>query len=102
MTETRADYITSTLAEKVQAYYQFRGLVVPDATQALLFLVSEIGELSDAHVNYQSAWVRNNDRERLIPDEIGDVQMMLIAYCIAQGLDPVGCMLDKMRKKGFG
>ena len=90
-----------TLIEIVEKYYQFRGYAVPDAGQALLFLVSEMGELADAHVHTQADWVRNHARERDVAGEVGDVMMMLTAYCMATGLDPVGAMLDKMRSKGF-
>lgn len=89
------------LRELVAAYYQQRGLTQPDATQALLFLVSEVGELADAHVESQAQWVRNNDRERGVEDEIGDVLMMLTVFAAAQGMDPFDAMLAKFRRKGF-
>ncbi len=90
-----------TLLEIVERYRAYRKLVTPDASQSLMFLVSEVGELADAHVNQQAEWVRNNQKERNIPDEIGDVMLMLTSYAGAVGCDPVGCMLDKMRRKGF-
>ncbi len=90
-----------TLLEIVEAYRGYRKLVTPDANQALMFLMSEVGELADAHVNREAEWVRNNQRDRNIPDEIGDVMMMLVSYAGAVGCDPVGCMLDKMRRKGL-
>ena len=91
-----------SIIETVKAYYKFRGLGVPDDTQALLFLVSEVGELSDAHVEQQGDWLRNHaDKERSVEDEVGDVLMMLTAYCISRGIDPVECMLGKFNKKGF-
>lgn len=90
-----------TLGEIVKQYYEFRGYAMPDAGQALLFLMSEVGELADAHVHSQALWVRNNERERSVPDEVGDVMMMLVMYCQAIGIDPAGAMLDKMRSRGF-
>ncbi len=86
----------------VKAYYEFRGLAQPDANQAYLFLVSEIGELADALVANQAQWVRNNpDRERNISAEIGDVLMMLTVFSMEMGVDPVEAMLAKMKSKGF-
>ena len=86
----------------VDQYYQFRGLTKPDANQAFLFLVSEIGELSDAFVEEQAQWVRNKpDRERDVKAEIGDVLMMLTVFAASQGIDPQEAMLNKMRSKGF-
>jgi NTP pyrophosphatase (non-canonical NTP hydrolase) len=91
-----------TLAEIVMSYYAHHGLVMPNADQALLFLVSEIGELADAHVHGQDRWVRNDgEKERSITDEVGDVMMMLTVCAMQHGLDPVGAMLAKMRKRGF-
>jgi NTP pyrophosphatase (non-canonical NTP hydrolase) len=91
-----------SLPDIVRQYYQFRGLTRPDANQAFLFLVSEIGELSDAFVEGQAQWVRNNpDRARDVSDEIGDVLMMLTVFAATQGIDPVEALLRKMEKKGF-
>lgn len=92
---------SKTLDEIVQGYYDFRNMSRPSAAQALMFLVSEVGELADAHVNQEAEWVRNNQRERNIPDEIGDVMMMLTVYAAANGCDPVGCMTDKMGRRGY-
>lgn len=92
----------TSLVDLVQQYYSFRGLTRPDANQAFLFLVSEVGELSDALVSNQAQWVRNNpDRERNISNEIGDVLMMLTVFAAAQGIDPVEALKTKMRSKGF-
>ena len=86
----------------VKAYYEYRGLTVPDDSQALLFLVSEVGELADAHVEQQAQWIRNHaEKERSVEDEVGDVLMMLTAYCISREIDPVECMVNKFEKKGF-
>lgn len=90
------------LSDMVREYFKHRNYVVPDATQALHFLVSEVGELSDAHVHQQAEWVRNNPgRRREVGEEIGDVLMMLTAYAIAQGIDPVEALAEKMKKHGF-
>lgn len=93
---------SSDLIKIVKEYYTFRGLTEPDANQAYLFLVSEIGELADAFVANQAQWVRNNpDRERDLESEIGDVLMMLTVFAAAHGIDPRDAMLNKMRRKGF-
>jgi NTP pyrophosphatase (non-canonical NTP hydrolase) len=90
------------ITDIVRAYYDFRGLTVPDDSQALLFLVSEVGELADAHVEQMAEWIRNNaNKERSVEDEVGDILMMLTAYCLSRGIDPLDCMLSKFTKKGF-
>lgn len=92
----------ATLQTVIEGYYRYRGYACPDPSQALLFLVSEVGELADAHVHGQADWVRNTaGKERSIPAEIGDVMMMLAVYAASQGVDPVGAMLDKMRRCGY-
>lgn len=76
----------------VRAYYKFRKYVMPNPYQALLFLLSEVGEIveafldtkpelkiperrylsnmvkllsqADIMVSDQDAWVRNNDRQK--------------------------------------
>ena len=90
-----------TLPEIVAEYFKFRGYVNPTSDQALKHLVAEVGEMADADVNSDAEWVRNTERERDLAGEVGEVQMMLIVYAQVHGLDPVGCMLDKMRSKGF-
>jgi NTP pyrophosphatase (non-canonical NTP hydrolase) len=91
-----------TIPETVRAYFEHRGLTAPDAGQALLFLVSEVGELADAFVEEQAQWVRNNpERNRNVSDEIGDVLMMLTVFADAQGIDPLDAMLAKFERKGF-
>jgi len=90
------------LLEIVKQYYEFRGLTQPDNNQAFLFLTSEVGELADAFVADQADWVRNNpNKHRSVPDEIGDVLMMLTVFSITMGIDPVQAMIDKMKRKGF-
>ena len=89
------------LKEIVEAYYDFRSLTRPDATQALLFLMSEVGEMADAHVSELGKWVRNHDKERSVEEEIGDALMMLTVFASACDVDPVKAMLDKFESKGF-
>lgn len=90
-----------TLQELVQGYYEYRGLAWPDATQALMFLVSEVGELADAQVHEVGGWVRNHERERNPADEAADVLMMLMVYCINRGIDPLEALKAKMARKGY-
>lgn len=79
--------------ETIQSYYQARNLRWPDAKDALLFYLSEVGELAEAYLSHHAeelteeeiklfeaftrdgltadeivsrvpGWIRNNDRER--------------------------------------
>lgn len=90
------------LSALVERYFKARGYQMPTAEQAFLFLTSEVGELADALVHAQSdGWVRNNERERKIEGEIGDVMCMLIVTARQLGMDPIEVMLEKFRSKGF-
>jgi NTP pyrophosphatase (non-canonical NTP hydrolase) len=94
----------SPLTEAVMRYFEFRGYKVPDATQAMLFLTSETGELADEVVQKTSEeWVRNHpeNKGKGIAPEAGDVIMMTCAVCSAVGVDPIEAMFEKMTAKGF-
>jgi NTP pyrophosphatase (non-canonical NTP hydrolase) len=91
-----------SLAGLILSYYEFRGLKKPDAEQAFKFLISEIGEMSDAMVSQEGGWTRNSPgRERSIEDEIGDTLQMLVVTALQLGLDPFDCMINKWKKKGW-
>ena len=93
-----------SLKVPVMDYFAFRGYKVPDATQAFLFLVSEVGELADRLVQSQSAeWVRNHPEAKSVDPgpEIADVLMMLTALCNALGLNPIDQMFEKFKCKNF-
>lgn len=90
------------MSKLVDMFFEKAKLKNPDADEALMFLVSEVGELADAHVHKRGGWKRNNERERNPADEAGDVYMMLDRYCQAAGLPhPEACFEAKIRKKGF-
>jgi NTP pyrophosphatase (non-canonical NTP hydrolase) len=92
------------LTDIVQKYYEFRKYVAPTPDQALLFLMSEVGELADEQVHTQADWVRNHPEEKGKgrAGEVADVLMMLTAYCIAADLPtPEACLEEKFKSKGF-
>lgn len=90
------------LSELIYSYYDHRKMPMPGASNALLFLVSEIGELADAVVHREGTWVRNNPlKDRSIEDEIGDCMQMLTVTAMQLGLDPLECMKAKWGKRGW-
>lgn len=93
-----------TLVDDVKNYFEFRNYKVPDTHQAMLFLMSEVGELADELVQSMSDdWVRNNpeNKGKGIQGEAGDVLMMLCALCSAAGFDPEEAMRAKWKTKGY-
>ncbi len=95
----------SPLSLTVQRYFEYRGLKMPDRTEAFLFLTSELGELSDELVQEVGGWVRNNPKEKGkgIAPEAGDVLMMLLVFAMQPDtwFDPIEAMFAKMASKGF-
>jgi NTP pyrophosphatase (non-canonical NTP hydrolase) len=87
----------------LQQYFEERGLLYPvDPNDALLFFISEVGELTDAIVQGNGAWVRNNPdkhAEDSIAEEAGDVLMMFLVWCEIMGINPVADMLIKCERK---
>jgi len=91
------------LGDLVDEYFAFRTYKTPSAQEAFLFLTSELGELADELAHGQGGWVRNNpaDKGKGLEGEIGDVLMMLIKLASTVNMDPLICMDNKMRSKGF-
>ena len=115
----------------VDEYFKYRAYKEPSAEDALLFLISEIGEMIDAYMekpdvplsmralvfnnvigagkaaddllSEKQGWVRNNDRIKIsdLSDEVGDVQMMLVKFASKLNIDPIEAMFEKMEKKGW-
>jgi len=98
--------VLTDLREIVNSYYRFRGYVEPDASQALLFLVSEVGELADYLLHNQANWVRNNpenkngDRQALA-SEVADCLLMLVKLSDKLGIDPQQALIQKLESKGW-
>jgi NTP pyrophosphatase (non-canonical NTP hydrolase) len=93
--------IDVSISSIVDEYFRLRGYANPDANQALLFLVSKIGELADAFVHGQQSWVRNNGKERNIAEEIADVFMMLAIFAKEMEIDLLDVLGDKLASKGY-
>jgi NTP pyrophosphatase (non-canonical NTP hydrolase) len=92
--------VDGVIRRNITTYYESRKLKVPDDQEALLYLVSEIGELADAFVDSKSDdWVRNNSKYRSISDEVADVLMMLYVFSMQRNLNPYNCLVDKMKRK---
>lgn len=51
--------------EKIKAYYQARGLGWPDQKSALLFFLSEVGELAEAYLAVSPVEISHEEKELL-------------------------------------
>lgn len=86
------------LEASVTGHIIARGGIVPNPTNALMFLVSELGELADALTDEKADWARNNDKTRSIPDEAADVLYMLLAFSWSSGFNLLEAMFAKMER----
>lgn len=88
----------------VSDYYEARGLVWPDAREALLWALTELAEAAELELA-DDDWVRNNpeskepwDSQRFA-EELGDVIFMCIVAAMVEGEDALQAMIDKMGRK---
>lgn len=71
------------LIHKLEHWALERGLDAADSSKQLLKLMEEVGELTTGH-NKRNTWQ--------IKDSIGDIQVVLVVYCLQMGLDPLSCL----------
>lgn len=94
----------NVLEDIVKEYYEKRGLVWPNFDDAMKFALTEMGEVFEIDLA-RKTWVRNNPEDKPkfnkedLAKELGDVIMMLIVAGIAEGVNPVQALLEKMNRK---
>lgn len=92
------------LSDIIKEYYAKRGLVWPNFDNAMKFVATEIGEVYEIDLS-RDTWVRNNPEDKPkfnkedLAKELGDVLMMVMVAGIAEGVDPLDALLEKMYKK---
>jgi NTP pyrophosphatase (non-canonical NTP hydrolase) len=95
-----------SLATVVHDYYQYRDYVDPDALEAFLWLVSEVGEAAEALAETyfgDKEWVRNHpdERKKDPATEGADILMMLTKFMHGLHADPIAEMITKFKSKGW-
>jgi NTP pyrophosphatase (non-canonical NTP hydrolase) len=98
-------FFLSEVGELAEAYkFEHRSHKIGVLERVVLNQAVFTGRLADQIVSGRKSWVRNYDRKKKpsMKFEIGDCQMMLERFADAElWADPVGCMLEKMRSKGY-
>jgi hypothetical protein len=90
--------------EILEDYYTRRGLKAPDYQDAMDFVQTELGECAEIRL-YGKGYIRNNpeNKEKYasanLGDELGDVIMMIQRAGMAEGFNPLQCLLTKLGKK---
>lgn len=95
----------SKLSEAIDKYYTARNLVHPNSWQALAWAATELGEVYEILLA-EGNWVRNNPEKHpetfdseSFAEELGDVIMMVQKAGMARGVDPLGALYEKIKRK---
>lgn len=105
-----AHSVATSAMMRIREYWLQRKLVYPDVTQAVLWAVTEVGEVAELLLvkdrqESGANWVRNNPDDEpeyssmQLAYELGDVIMMCLVAGIAAGVNPLTAMFLKMRRK---
>lgn len=95
----------SNLVDKIQEYYDKRGLKFPNFDNAMKFVATEIAEVYELDLSRIGGWVRNNPDSKpdfdknALAEELGDAIMMLVVAGMAEGVDPIEALQNKMERK---
>ena len=88
----------------IGAYYQIRGLKVPDTAEAMMFAASELGEAFDVLLEMKGGWTRNHpdSKDNTIGDlaeELADTLMMIMVAGHSIGVDLENVLIARMKRK---
>ena len=93
------------LVKLIRAYYEQRGLTFPSFDNAMKFVQTELAEVYELDLARIGGWVRNNPQNKpqfsreALAEELGDAIFMLVVAGIAEGVDPIQAMRNKMQRK---
>ena len=98
MNELDYEYIWDLIHKE----YKARGLKWPTETEAVLWAMTELGEVCEALLGKSPGWVRNNPADHDdydFAEELGDVIRMCLVAGYAVGIDPLLAMVEKSKRK---
>jgi len=97
--------IYDNLTELIIYYYAIRNLKWPNIDKALQWHDTEKGEACEVLLARDGGWVRNNpddhpafDKDKLA-EELGDMVMMTIVAGLAEGVDVITALRQKIARK---
>lgn len=88
----------------IKDYFEKRKLKMPDFSDAMKFVITEVGEVLEVDLS-RKGYVRNNPQNKPVYNkeelamELGDAIMMLIVAGITEGVDPLDAMVKKIERK---
>jgi hypothetical protein len=94
------------LTKTVIDYFEARGLIKPTAEEGLQWTTTELAEAT-FHLLSKTGkpWIRNNPDKATVFNKVefgtecGDIAMMAIMAAVAEGVDPIALLRDKMKRK---
>lgn len=93
------------LTDLITEYYTERNLKFPNFRDALAFVQTELGEVYELDLARVGGWKRNNPQNKPtfskeeLGRELGDAIMMLIVAGLAEGVDPLLSLENKIKSK---
>lgn len=93
------------LTDLITEFYNERNLKFPNSQEALAFVHTELGEVYELLLSRVGGWTRNNPETKPkfskeeLGRELGDAIMMLIVAGMAEGVDPLKSLEEKIRIK---
>lgn len=89
----------------ITEYYDKRGLKWPNFDEAMKFVQTELAEVYELDLARIGGFVRNHPENKpqfskeALAEELGDAIFMLLVAGMAEGVNPLEAMQNKMRKK---
>lgn len=93
------------LESLIAYYYRVRKYKMPTAQQALMWLITELGEASELLLARETGWVRNNPQNHeawsaeRFADELGDIVMMAVVAGQAEGVDVIARLEERLHDR---
>ncbi len=96
--------MSTDLATDIYSYYEARDLKWPTSEEAILWVITELGEAIEPLMARKGNWVRNNKEGQEFTaewfgTELGDVVMMVMVAGMQAGVDPIRHLRQKMARK---
>lgn len=99
------EWSMNPLIPLIKLYYQSRKLKWPNFDSAMKFVMTELAEVYELDLAREDGWVRNHPENKPkysredMAEELGDAIMMLIVAGIAEEVDPLQALEDKIKSK---
>ena len=97
--------VDMALKALIRFEFKVRGLKWPTTQEAMMWIVTELGEAAEVILADIPGWVRNHPEnhppysEERLAEEIGDVIYMMMVLAIINGVSPLTAMVKKITRK---